>query len=150
MLKYVSMRDRTVHRRLRTRESFTLVEMMIASAVFLIVSFGLIAGMLAAIRANSMASDHYKATCIARNRIQKARTMPFSTLTNGTLAETNYVVDEQGFACQTNEDSYTRSTIFTNVNSNAVDIIVQVYFPIGLGKMSPQPVSMQTKIYNGF
>jgi hypothetical protein len=115
--------------------------------IFLIVSVGFTAGMLAALKTHTMAGQHYTATCLARNHIQHAQTLAFSTVSQ--LAKTNEWVDARGNLVSYSGDGiYRRNTSVTNPPgmTDTVEVVVQVYFPRPFGKMSTVPAEVRTYI----
>jgi len=67
--------------RARRRDSgFTLTEVMVASGVLLFFVLGLLAALLMGIRTLDLSVQHYRATSIARNRVQRARSFSYSSL----------------------------------------------------------------------
>ena len=132
-------------RKRRRLAGFTLVEVMVASAVLLIVSSGIIAGIISALKAQANAADHYRATCIARNRIQHARSVDFYSL--NLSSETNVMVDGLGNLCTSaTTGDYRRTTMITSVNSNCMLVTVQVWYPEAPGRLSTQPVEIVTML----
>lgn len=128
------------------KSGFTLVEVIISSMIFFIVSVGFTAGMLAALKTHSMAAQHYRGTCLARNQVQHARTLAFDAIRQ---LQTNIWVDEQGErVADTNDGVFYQCTTVTNPPgmTNTVEIMVQVYFPQPFGKMSQQPVELRTMV----
>ncbi|MFN2352364.1 MAG: prepilin-type N-terminal cleavage/methylation domain-containing protein, partial [Kiritimatiellia bacterium] len=69
----------------RRTGGFTLVEVMVAGAIFLLFCAGFFSVYLAAMSTQRAAVNHYRALCLARNRVQRARTMPYGSL--GLLVE---------------------------------------------------------------
>ena len=61
-----------------SKAGFSLVEVIIASLIFLIVSMGFTAGFVAAMKTNYLAGQYYRAAHLARNQIQQARTLSFN------------------------------------------------------------------------
>lgn len=129
----------------RSRAGFTLMEVMIASVIFLIASLGFSFGLIAALKTQYMASDHYSAMTISRNRIQRARSLDFSTLT--LLNESMIRVDNLGNQSPTG--FFFRSTSVTNVATNCVEISISVHFIEPSGRTSAVPVTIQTMIADG-
>ena len=124
-------------------EGMTLVEIMIASLVFLIVSITFAAALIGALRTAYMASDYYAATSIARNRLQRAKSMDFDSIP--LLVETNTVVDSLGIAAT--DGRYLRTTEVSNAAPWTYWIKVSVAFPMKSG-FSPEPIEMETLINN--
>lgn len=131
----------------RGKSGFSLVEVIISSSIFLIVSIGFTAGMLAALKAHSMASQHYRATCLTRNHIQHARTLAFNSVQQ--MAKTNEWIDERGTIMAGQADGlFRRSTSVTNPAgmTDTVEVVVQIYFPVPFGRLAPSNVEMRTMI----
>lgn len=130
-----------------TKNGFTLVEMMVAGTIFLLFCAGFFSAYFAAMGAQRMATNHYRALCLARNRIQHARATEYTSLE--LLAETSNAVDEVG-----NPDpsgSFRRSTTIipdTNTTAKIAQFTVQVWFPANRGRLSAAPVEQSTLIAN--
>lgn len=128
------------------KRGFTLVEVMVAGAIFLLFCAGFFSAYIVAMRAQQSSMNNYRALCLARNRIQRARTMAFTSL--DLLAETNAAVDMYG-----NPDAagnYFRTTIIqylTNVTSaDLAEFTVQVNYPLSHGRTSSVPLQQSTLI----
>jgi len=128
--------------RLHSNEGFTLMEVMITSACFLVVAIGFTQAMLVAMRTHYLSRNYYWATCIARNRLQRAWSMSFDSL--GMMRETSKHVDRYGN--QTSDGRYLRSTIVSNITADSVWISVQVLYPGVPGGGSVVPIEVTTLI----
>lgn len=132
-------------RKPNSRSGFTLAEVIIASMLFFVISGGFITAYLSAMRTHMVANDFYRATCIARNRIQRAWTLDFDSLP--LLGEMETPVDELG-----NIDtagSFRRTTSVSNTVPNCTRVTVQVRYPVPNGKLSPATVDVHTMIARG-
>ena len=129
----------------KRRAGFTLMEVMMASIIFLIASLGFSFGLIAALKTQHMSSSHYTAVTIARNRIQRARSLNYDSV--GLLSETEIRVD--GFGLQSSSGLYFRTTSVSNYAVNCVELIVGVNFTKPDGAMCDSPVSIQTLIARG-
>jgi type II secretory pathway pseudopilin PulG len=128
------------------RDGFTLAEFMVASVIFMIVSLAFTYGMISAMKAQVMATDYYRSTSVARNRIQHAKCVEFSSL--GLLVENRTQVDNLGN--QNSTGTLFRTTTVTNITTNQVDVTVDVYYIVtDTGRTSNVPVTIRTKIANG-
>lgn len=130
-----------------TKGGFTLVEVMIASIILVIVSSGIMAGIISALKAQANASDYYRATCVARNRVQHAKTISFTSLS--LLSETNRIIDGEGNL--TEDGDYLRTTLVsnaagTNWGVTNWQVTVRVWYPVSPGQLSDQPVQVQTML----
>ena len=121
---------------------FTITEVVVASALLIIGVAAIFPAAISAIRTQHMASNLYRATCLARNRIQRGLAFPFDTLP--TLAADGDLVDQDGNA--TANGPYRRTTKLTPVSPNCYIITVEVSYPIGRGAMSATPAVIQSKI----
>ncbi len=124
---------------------FTLVEMMVAGTLFLLFCAGFFSAYLAAMGAQKMAANHYRALCLARNRIQHARATEYSSL--DLLAESSNAVDAAGNPDPTG--GFRRSTIIisdTNTSAKISKFTVQVWYPAYRGRLSAAPVEQSTMI----
>lgn len=128
------------------RQGFTLAEFMVASVIFMIVSLAFTFGMIAAMKTQVMATDHYRSTSVARNRMQHARCVEFTSLP--LLVEDRTQVDYFGNQCSTG--TLFRTTTVSNITSKQVEVTVDVYYiETNTGRTSPVPVTIQTKISDG-
>jgi len=125
-------------------EGFTLVEVMISSMILLMVSCGIMAGIISAIKTQANAADHYRATCIARNRIQHARTISFGSYNS--ISESVVRIDQDGILCSTGD--FRRSTSSTNVGTNVMSVTVDVWYSVKPGVLCTEPVKVQTYIHS--
>lgn len=132
---------------LKMRAGFTLMEVMIAFMIFLIISVGFTMGMLAALHTHTMAGEHYRATTLCRNRLQRARVLDFDSMP--LLSEIYRPVDEQGNVDFGPNGRFRRSTIISNISLNVKDVAIKVYFPRPFGKLSTKPVIVKTKLFRG-
>ena len=127
------------------QSGFTLTEVMIASMIFLIASLGFSFGLIAALKTQAMSGSHYTSMTIARNRIQRARSLNFDSLP--LLAETDLRVDNYGN--QSSSGYYYRSTSVANYATNCVELTVSVLFTKTDGSLVEVPVSLQMLIAKG-
>jgi Tfp pilus assembly protein PilV len=132
-------------RRRRGDEGFTLVEAVISSVIFFVIAGGFIAAYISSMRTHQMSNDFYKATCIARNRIQRARSLEFDSLP--LLAEQDASVDE--FGNVDNAGRFVRTTTVSNTVPTCTRIAVNVKFPLPGGGVSPQGIEVHTMIAEG-
>jgi Tfp pilus assembly protein PilV len=135
--------EEVVSNRRMLKSGFTLAEVMIASLILLIISFGIMAGIIAALKVHANAADHYRATCIARNRIQQAKALTFSGYAN--ISEAQFRVDQNGELCTTGD--YRRSTSTSNAGENCVSVTVDVWYFVKPQVWCTAPVTIQTMIH---
>ena len=113
----------------RQNQGFTLVEVMVASIIFVIFCIFFLNAMIVSMHSHQLACDYYKAMTIARNRIQRATIFDYSTLPF--LGEANTPVDGKGNITSTG--MYQRTTMvsaYTNIGTtNLMKVTVQVYYP---------------------
>lgn len=100
----------------------TLVESIVAVCIFGIAIAGMCALVVSARELSDRARLHYTAINIAKNRVEKARTLNFSMLDlfqeNGVVVDYNGNPDPNG--------AFKRNTVISNVATNLVEIIVTV------------------------
>jgi hypothetical protein len=124
------------------------MELMVSTAVLLLVLGGFMALFISAMRTQVISGDYYRATCIARNRIERSRSLDYSSLP--LMSETNMWVDDDGNAKAHELGArFLRSTIVTNAGTNAMLINVSVQFPVPNGKLSPAAINVQTMVAKG-
>lgn len=125
----------------RHKGGYTLLEVVIAGSIFAMLALGFSAGLISAIRTQQMAHDRYIATTIARNHIQRARTLPFNSV--HLIAEDYIPVNEEGYFSQSGK--YRRTTSVTNISATAVQMQVDVFVPLRRDAgLSDVPVSITT------
>lgn len=108
---------------------FTLLEVMIASTVLMLLIAGFVGSFIMALRTLDAANNQYRAKAIARNRIQRARSFEFSSLS--LLAEEDSRIDRYGNIDQ--DGDYRRTTmISTNTPTwpHTIRIQVEVRYPL--------------------
>ncbi|MBT3294449.1 MAG: hypothetical protein HN919_14655 [Verrucomicrobia bacterium] len=127
------------------RDGFTIVEAVIASVIFFVITGSFIAAYLSAMRTHMMATDLYRATCIARNRIQRARTLDYGSLS--LLGEQDAAVDELGNVVQ--GGAFRRTTVVSATTPACTRIAVTVQFPIPNGRVTTNGVDVATMITEG-
>lgn len=138
-------RARSRARAANNDSGFTLTEVMIASIIFLIASLGFSFGLIAALKTQYMAADHYAAMSIARNRIQRARSLNYDSL--GLLNESEFRVDE--FGLQSSSGRYYRTTSVADYATNCVELTVGVNFTKPDGATNEVPISIKVLIARG-
>ena len=129
----------------RQNQGFTLVEVMVASVIFVIFCVFFLNAMIVSIKSHRLAGDYYQAMTIARNRIQRAKIFDYSTLP--LLGETNRTVDGHGNISSTG--LYQRTTLvaaYTNGTPNLMKVTVQVYYPGAGRSLSSRPVELITLV----
>lgn len=122
------------------RAGFTLVEVMIASTILGLVMLGFHAAFLGALRTQFMAEDHYAATAVARNRLQRALSMDFDSL--ALLDETATRVDARGTPDA--NGSLMRHTYVSNVSPDCVYVACTIYFDLRRGGGQSEPIQLTT------
>ena len=133
--------------KMRRKQGMTLVEVVVASTIFMIFCAGYYAVYINSLRTAKMAGDHYRATMIARNRIQHALSFDFESL--WLLGEYRVPIDGEG-----NKDRkglYCRTTLITtNISPYLTKMDVQVYFPVKGTNLSTEPINVSTLITDKF
>jgi prepilin-type N-terminal cleavage/methylation domain-containing protein len=129
------------------RAGVTLLEVLIASAIIVIFCSGFFLALITSLKSQWLASTHYRAMNLAKNRIQHARTVDFGTLP--LMAEDSVKIDEEGNLSITGQ--YIRTT---TVNTNIVpgllyEITVQIKCPGINGKTNTTPLQLSTMIAKG-
>jgi type II secretory pathway pseudopilin PulG len=134
--------------KMNLKKGMTLVEVIVAAFIFMIFCAGFYAVFIGALRTHKLAGDNYRATLIARNRIQRALSFDYGSLS--LMAEPSGVaIDGEGNLKQ--NGLYRRTTtINTNVAPNLTQIQVEVYYPHRGPNLSAQPVKVTTLISNKF
>ena len=118
---------------------FSLVEVSVASAVFMVIAGTFISGLVSAAQTQTTAFHYHRAACVARDRIERAQGAPYASLP--AMDETQRRVDECG-----NPDVcglFLRSTQAA-VSVNTTELRVRVWFPTQHGAISAMPVEVAT------
>ena len=127
-------------------EGFSIAEVMVASAIFLMVCAGFTWAYLTSLATHRMAANHHSATLLAKNQIQRARSLDYHSLS--LLSEDNVAVDNLGNI--TSEGLFRRSiSVDTNAVENCTMVRVFVWFPAGRGRMSDEPVEVVSLLTDG-
>ena len=132
----------------RQNQGFTLVEVMVASIIFVIFCIFFLNAMIVSMHSHQLACDYYKAMTIARNRIQRATEFEYDSIL--LMSENQIPVDGKGNI--TPAGIYRRTTlvsVYTNGTPNLLQIIVQVYYPGARRSMSAKPVELSSLITEG-
>ena len=123
-----------------TRAGFTIIESIMAVSVLSITMGAFIMLSLCSLRELALASDYFRATALARNRVERVRTMNFDTILG--LTEAEHRVDGHGNPSP--EGVYLRETVVSSVTENCANILVTVSFPGRLGHPQAKPVVIET------
>ena len=121
---------------------FTIIEVVVASLILVLGITAIFTAMTTAIRSQYMANNFYHATCIARNRVQRGLALPFESLP--VLQEDKRPVDQDGNVNVSGP--FERTTTLTKLTDNCYKIHVDVYYPIGSGRMSAEPVTVESMV----
>ncbi len=135
-------------RRVRSRGGFTLVEVLVASVVFVIFCVAFLNSAISSIRSQQLACDYYKAMNVARNRIQRAAEFDYASVL--LMNENQVPVDDQGTIAASG--NYRRTTIVSVYNGtpNLLKITVQVNYPAGVSYvLSSKPAELSTLLTAG-
>lgn len=107
------------------RAGMTLIEALIAIVIFGMVIAGFCNSILCVKKMRDISFDHYMAVNIAKNRIERARTLPYENLSS--FAESALVIDQYGFLASTSDEGrFERTTEISVVSSNLTEIFVIV------------------------
>jgi prepilin-type N-terminal cleavage/methylation domain-containing protein len=107
---------------MKSRSGLTLIEVIIAIAIFAVFVGGACAVVIAARQLNELARDRYIAVNLAKNRLERARTFPFDQLSS--FDESNVQIDSVGDP--SNNGNYRRSTTVSNVSASLIEMSVAV------------------------
>lgn len=105
----------------RGRAGVTLLETVMAIMILGVGFAGACALIVQTGNLSDMARDHYVAINLCKNRIEKARAMPFAAVTS--LCETNVVVDEGGNVISSAR--FMRTTDMVYVQTNLIQMTVR-------------------------
>jgi hypothetical protein len=116
---------------------------MVALVILMMVVLMFGRGLISAAWTNRFASNHYRATCLARNRLQRAMSLDLDSieLMDETMVEIDWDgnVDLQG--------TFRRTTIVSNITDDCVEITVRVHYPMPkTGGVTDAPIVMSTMI----
>ena len=104
------------------REGFSFIEVIIALAVLGLFIGGMCAVMQSSRQLSDRARSHYTAVNLAKNRIERARDIPFESLSG--FVESNTLVDKDGKADY--QGDYRRTTQYNATGTNFVEMLVTV------------------------
>lgn len=124
------------------KKGFTIVEVVIAGLILAIVATGLFAASVTAFRTQMMATTHYRATSLARNRIQRCASLPFDTIP--LYAEFPHLINENGV--NDADGRYQRTTLVNELTTNYYEVVVQILYQSRPGNWVSNPVELRTKI----
>jgi len=127
--------------KIKAKSGMTLVEVVVASTIFMIFCAGFYAAYITALRTHKTAGEHFRATMIARNRIQRALSFDFSSI--HLMSENKVPVDKEGNPTA-NGPYYRTTTVTTNIAPSLAKMVVEVYFPSR--STNPIPVKVSTLI----
>ncbi len=129
----------------RTSAGFTLVEVMVASLIFLMFCIFFLSAAIAAMRSQQLSCDYYTAMTIARNRIQRAKTFEHSSL--HLMSENQVPVDGNGNISATGTYRRTTSvTAYTNGSLDLYKVTIQVNYISARRSQSETPVEISTLV----
>lgn len=117
-----------------------MIEALIATSVLAISMGAFITLSLCSLRELELASDYFRATALARNRVERIKIMNFDTILG--LNEAEHRVDGHGNPDP--EGAYRRETVISSVTENCAGILVTVGFPDRPGLMQAKPVVIET------
>ncbi|MFU8779673.1 MAG: type IV pilus modification PilV family protein [Kiritimatiellia bacterium] len=131
----------------KSKAGFTLTEVMVASSILMLFMAGFLGAFIMGMRTLDMSVNQYRATAIARNRVQRARGFDFGSL--HLLEETETRVDRYGNIDPLGE--YRRSTLIdtnTVTAPHTVRVEVGVRFPVrgNPNRQRSEPVLMESII----
>jgi Tfp pilus assembly protein PilV len=106
------------------KKGMTILEVVIALGVFMIASAGICVLITQAKRLSDNSREHYQAVNIGKNRLERARFLPVSTLP--LLVESNEYVNVSGANVDEEDANFRRSTAVVVVSSNLTEVIVTV------------------------
>ena len=106
----------------KKRTGTTLIEALIAMAIFSIFTTGSCKLLIAHRKIMDMARDHYTAANIAKNRYEMARTFDFAQISD--LSESAIMVDGNGIA--SDHGHFLRTTEISLLNTNAYELTITV------------------------
>ena len=112
----------TMKQNRRGRQGLTVVEVMIAIMIFSICIGGICWLVVMAKNVSDQARDHYIASNIAKNRIERGRTIEFNALEQ--FEADQVLVDEMGAADETG--MFRMTTSVSNINVTVKEVIVNV------------------------
>jgi prepilin-type N-terminal cleavage/methylation domain-containing protein len=129
----------------RRKAGFSMAEVLISLAIIAgsmgsFVSLGIMS-----LRQLKIGTDYYAASLIARNQIERLRTMDFDAAADAT--EIAHAVDDFG---NVNVDGdFTRQTTIKSLSDDLISIEIEIYFPSPRGKLSAKPFVMATMFSRG-
>ncbi len=138
----VEMAESLVSAKMRKKAGFSIAEVLLAITIIGGALGSFIPVGIMSLRELKMGTDYYAASLIARNQIERLRTMDFDAAADA--QELSHRVDEYG-----NSDAhgqFSRNTTVSYVNTNLVQVIVEIRFPGLKGNLSAEPYVMATEL----
>jgi prepilin-type N-terminal cleavage/methylation domain-containing protein len=129
----------------RKRAGFSLPEVLLSLAIIAGSMGSFVTLGIMSLRQLKIGTDYYAASLIARNQIERLRTMDFDAAASAN--EINHAVDDYG-GVDVN-GAFTRMTAVTNLSADLIAIEVEVHFPSPRGSLSAEPFVMATKFSRG-
>jgi prepilin-type N-terminal cleavage/methylation domain-containing protein len=114
------------------RAAFTMIEVMVSAFLIALIMCGAYVLITRAATLSRVARNHYVAVSLARNRLERARTMDYNSL--ALLAENNVIVDDNGTPCPGATFSRT-TTINTNWSANPTQKVTYVNVVVKIRNM---------------
>jgi len=103
---------------------FTLIEILIAMAIFSIGILGVATMQISSVNGNSNARRHLEASAFAQGLIESTLSIPFNNVTNSNI------VNADGYRVQTTIQG--QSDLDTDGTNDVMRILVQVFDPSGV------------------
>jgi Tfp pilus assembly protein PilV len=136
---------RVFFKKTRTKSGFSFAEVVLSLAIIAGSMGSFVTLGIMSLRSLKIGTDYYAASLIARNQIERLRTMDFDAAADAN--EIKHAVDDYGFVDV--DGAFTRETIVTNLTPNLLSIEVKVHFPSPRGQLSAEPYVMATKFSRG-
>ncbi len=134
--------DEIKHKR-RRNGGFTLTEVVVAAFILATGFTGFGIGFMQAMRTNRLAKHHYQAMCLARNRLQRARSISFSSIP--LMEEDFQFIDQEGNLDP--QGRFRRTTQVILLGDSLYDVMVEVYYPDSRNQPVVEvPVMMRTLV----
>ncbi len=134
-----------VKKLLGSKSGYTIAEVVISALILMLVSTAFFGAVITGLRAQATSTEYYRASCIARNQIQYAKTLDFGSISR--LYESMEPIDDDGDYDVNGE--FRRSITISNLSDKCLELTVDVYFPIYNRTLSASPSTVKTKIYEG-
>jgi hypothetical protein len=129
----------------RSRAGFSFAEVVLSLAIVAGAMGSFVTLGIMSLRQMKLGTDYYAASLIARNQLERLRTMHFDAAAD--VREPARAVDQFGSA--DSDGVFTRKTLIKKLSDDLIEVTIEVYFPSPRGRLSAEPFVMATHYSRG-